>query len=493
MASSLASNSALARNLLLGLPTEIIMLIIEHLDPQEIYSLLFVEPKFGFVQSSTGWRMLPRRQRVSEICISHNVKFGEMSILTCAINNHDTNTVRRLLKEATVIAKTSPLGPNVMQYASRFMWHKWLLGAVRKNQMHVLQAMLHTAGMESYLNEDRFIDDLLFEVAAEQGDTNMMKFLIEHGANPHTADLQGFTPLLLAASSDNMDAVTMLVTQYNVECTVRDLFRSSALHYAIQNSNSNMARLLLENGAQTNVEDTAGYSPLSIAAEEGNVEILRLLLLHGADPNFIELGLLGPLGLSARNGHEEVARILLDETQANVNIRGLLGYTPFMEAVSNRHLDMIKIFIKSPLLNPNERNSMNETALHVALVNDPSLQTAELLLSVDGLRVDEQDDREMTPLMIVLSYMFTSTNKARLMSFIKKLLATGQVDLNTSNSQGVSILQCAIRTKYTEVVQLLLNTGKIDVTPEDVHLASCLGYWEIYDMVMEAAGTRYLA
>ncbi|KAL7800003.1 ankyrin repeat-containing domain protein [Trichoderma ceciliae] len=492
MASSLTSGPMLARGTLIGLPAEIVMLIIEHLDPQEIYSLLFVEPKFCFVQSSSGWSMLPRNRRIRAICISHNVKFGEMSTLTCAINKHDTKTVERIVSEVSAVAEASLVKPKVVRYASRYMWHKWLLSAVRKNYMDIIQVMLRIDDMKDYLIEDRYIDELLFEAAAEHGNTNIMELLLENGAAPDVADIQGFTPLLLAASANKMDAVRMLVIQHKVDCNIRDYYRSSALHYAVQNSNFDMTKLLLENGAQINVEDTAGYSPLSIAAEQGDVEILSLLLRNGADPNFIEFGLLGPLGFSARNGHEEIARILLKNTQADVNLQGMFGYTPFMEAISSMDLGTVKAFIESPDLDPNERNSLNETALHIALSKDPTLQTAELLLSVEGLRVDEQDDREMTPLMTVLSYMFTSPDKARHMSFIEKLLATGEVDLNASNSQGESILQFAIRTKHAEVVQLLLNTGKMFITSADVSLACSLGYWEIYDMVMKAGGTRYM-
>ncbi|KAH6605164.1 ankyrin repeat [Trichoderma cornu-damae] len=486
MESPLPSASPPARNSLAGLPAEIVMLIIDCLDPQDMYRLLFAEPMYRLVRSSSGWRMLPMHRRIREICISHNVKFGAMSTLTCAINNHDATTVRQVLREATAIAEASPGRPKVISYAPRHLWHRWLLSAVRKCNMGIVGAMLLVDDMKAYLNEDRFIDDLLFEAAAENGDTDLMALLFENGADAHAADPQAFTPLLLAASSNNMDAVRMLVTQHKVDCARRDYYRSSALHYAVQNGNFDMARLLLENGAQTDVEDMAGYSPLSIAAEQGAVEILKLLLRHGADPNFAEFAVLGPLALAAQNGREEVARILLRDTAADVNSPGALGCTPLMEAICNRHPDTARVFIECPLLDPNARNSLDETALHLALRHDPTLQTAKLLLAVDGLRVDEPDDGGMTPLMVVLLHLYTSCHRARL---TKWLLATGQVDLNASDSEGKSVLQYAIRTRDARVVRLLLDTGEIIVTPADTSFACRLGYWEIHDMLLRAADT----
>lgn len=491
MASPLTPTSAPAGNTFAGLPTEIIMLIVDQLDPEEIYSLFFVEPRFSSVESPSGRRVVPRHQRIREICISHNVKFDEMSTLTLAIQNRDVTTVRQVLREVTAVANASPDKPKVTLYASRFRWHVWLLAAVQRNSMDITQLLFQIDEMRDYLDEDRYIDDLLIEATAEHGSASMLTFLIDNGANPHSADLQGFTPLLLAANVNNLAAVTLLVTQYHADCTVRDLYRSSALHYAAQNSNFPMARLLLQHGAETDIEDMAGYSPLSMAAEQGDAEIVKLLLHYGADPNFVEFGLLGPLGFSARNGHEEVTRILVQTTQADVNHQGLLGYTPLMEAVSNMHLGTAQEIMKSPALNPNERNALNETAIHVALYSDPTLETAELLLSLPGLWVDARDDSDITPLMMALAYLATSEDKERVLSLIRRLVATGEVDVNAANYEGMSVLELAVRTKCTEAVQLLLNTGEIVVTPEQITLASALGYWEIYDLILDAAGPRF--
>ena len=57
-----------------------------------------------------------------------------------------------------------------------------------------------------------------------------------------------------------------------------------ALHIAVMARDVEMARLLLEAGADVNGRsEEGGFTPLHSAAQNGNAELVRLLLDHGAD------------------------------------------------------------------------------------------------------------------------------------------------------------------------------------------------------------------
>merc|ERR1712100_21540 len=94
-----------------------------------------------------------------------------------------------------------------------------------------------------------------------------------------------------------------------------------------------IAKLLLENGAKVNQADTEGRTPLNEAAEQGHTEITNLLLKKGADPNNIARKSDGstPLHYAA---NAEIAKLLLDNG-AKVNQADNDGYTPLDRATND--------------------------------------------------------------------------------------------------------------------------------------------------------------
>lgn len=87
--------------------------------------------------------------------------------------------------------------------------------------------------------------------AVQLGRREIVRLLLDHGADPDARDESGQTPLLLAVKRRHREIVG----------------------------------LLLEHGANVNAEDDCGRRPLLLAAENGDVAVAKLLLEAGADPN----------------------------------------------------------------------------------------------------------------------------------------------------------------------------------------------------------------
>lgn len=60
-----------------------------------------------------------------------------------------------------------------------------------------------------------------------------------------------------------------------------------------------------------NIKDNAGYAPLHEACSRGHVEIARLLLQFGANHSETALSGIRPLHEAIENGHIEIVRLLL--------------------------------------------------------------------------------------------------------------------------------------------------------------------------------------
>ena len=122
--------------------------------------------------------------------------------------------------------------------------------------------------------------------AGEVGDAAMAEMLIYAGANIDAFTRLGdFTPLLIAAEAGNGPVVQVLV-EAGADVEARTAVGgATALHYASQAGSVVAVETLLDAGADPDVRQTAwGQTPLMFAASLNRVEALQLLLDRGADP-----------------------------------------------------------------------------------------------------------------------------------------------------------------------------------------------------------------
>lgn len=108
-------------------------------------------------------------------------------------------------------------------------------------------------------------DERLAE-AATFGDVGKVSQLISAGANVNAKSHSPIT-ISLPKQADTDDGLT-------------------PLFYAVSNRKTEVARFLLEHGADPNIATDAGNVPLLIAAASGDTTMVGLLLKHGAKPGY---------------------------------------------------------------------------------------------------------------------------------------------------------------------------------------------------------------
>ena len=150
---------------------------------------------------------------------------------------------------------------------------------------------------------------------------------------------------------------------------------------------------LLKNGANPNVQDKLGNRPLLHAARLGATEMARQLLEEGADPNVKGMGYT-PLGLAALNGHPRIADWLL-QFGADVDKRSDNGLTPLMNAALLNNIGVIKEILRYDTEIDRENNA-GRTALSYAAEGGAE-QAIELLLG-RGADVNAVDHKFNAPL-----------------------------------------------------------------------------------------------
>lgn len=121
--------------------------------------------------------------------------------------------------------------------------------------------------------------DLL--IATLENDQTAIHEAFKNGADDDVKNQFGNTALMLAAEYNKLLAAKTLINEgVNVDTNDQGY---TALIWAASSSNLEIAQLLVEHKADPNIVYKKDLTALSYACHRGDVDIVRLLLLHGAD------------------------------------------------------------------------------------------------------------------------------------------------------------------------------------------------------------------
>jgi ankyrin repeat protein len=117
------------------------------------------------------------------------------------------------------------------------------------------------------------------------------ELLLKKGANVNLADSYGSAPLHLAVCCKDVD---LSLIEHLIEKGADVNYKNTSdgwrgLHYVISCGSDDVARLLIEKGADVNAIADDGTTPLILAAKNDDVFIAKLLLEKGADVNWRDM------------------------------------------------------------------------------------------------------------------------------------------------------------------------------------------------------------
>lgn len=140
--------------------------------------------------------------------------------------------------------------------------------------------------------------------------------------------LDDWTALHLASNEGHEEVVRILI-EYGANIESETRMNRRALHIACIRGNLEVVKILLDANAEKNPKDKDFYTPLHFAAENGYNEILKILLEYGATPNVKNYQGNTPLDICLN----VETRKIFDEFK--VNVQNDYGRSFFGDAIIN--------------------------------------------------------------------------------------------------------------------------------------------------------------
>lgn len=179
------------------------------------------------------------------------------------------------------------------------------------------------------LNFTSFAGNTVLHDVAVTGPSELARFLIDRGADPDAANLDGYSPLQLAMKSGSVE--------------IKEVFAAQG-HYVDSRA-------------------SGGNTSLFDAANRGDLATVQLLMLSGADAS---ASAKSALAGAALGGHEIVVRYFLDAAKLPVDIRSSDGETALMAAAAANQMTMTRLLLEEYKADPQLTSPRGFTALSLA-------------------------------------------------------------------------------------------------------------------------------
>lgn len=218
-------------------------------------------------------------------------------------------------------------------------------------------------------------------VAARDGDAQRVTASLDAGAdvNASVDDVARATALLASIAHNHLQIACMLIERGAIDVAT-EWQPNDALLMAVMLGRLQIARMLIERLPRRggdrlrrlNAQDAQGQTVLMAASDQGHLDIVNQLLAEGVSVNTArtrtENGTTA-LMIAVRTNHPAIVRALIESGRADINARDAEGNTALIAASADGHLAIVKQLLAAGAI-VNAQNHDGDTALCFATDNN---------------------------------------------------------------------------------------------------------------------------
>ncbi|XP_041377262.1 E3 ubiquitin-protein ligase MIB2-like [Gigantopelta aegis] len=259
-----------------------------------------------------------------------NERFKELTCLHIAAHEGKLPIVKLLIEKKSNINATDDDGDTP------------LIVATGKQQTEVAEYLVR-AGAQLDLKNNK--GRTAIHNAAYTGQTTLIHALIGRGCDVNVMDESGDTPLHDAIAKDHTAAVERILTSTKVDLTKTNKRGFNPLHWAAFHGRAGIVeRILQRNKSIIDSKKEDGFTALHLATINGNTDIARILIKQGASVNSKANNGYTPLHLACAECYIEPIQVLIS-AGANVNASDTDGDTPLhLTMMQSQTTDLANIF-----------------------------------------------------------------------------------------------------------------------------------------------------
>ena len=177
-----------------------------------------------------------------------------------------------------------------------------------------------------------------------------VKTLIKKGVEINTNKCDGYTPLILAITNNDIPMIKLLVSQ-GADVNMPEIKEGGIpLTWAVSEGNLDIVKYLVENKfskAKVNMPNRDGHTALMWAAENGYLDIVKYLVenpFENARVNTTDGDGCHALIYAAYNGHSDIVKYLVENPfeKADITITAHSGGNAIDEAKKEGHMEIAK-------------------------------------------------------------------------------------------------------------------------------------------------------
>ena len=311
----------------------------------------------------------------------------------------------------------------------------------------------------------------LLHSACGGGNVSLVEALInlKHQTNLNALDIQGNTPLHVAALSGREEMVLALINKFQCDPAVRGYQGRSLLHSACVGGNVNIVRDVHQYISLL-VVDSNGDTPLHAASTLGHSECVKALLSIQAPILARNNSSKTPVGVSEQKaainshngqglevavlwGEKEMVSTLVNDFDCDPNVKGNLGRSLLHSACIGGHVSMVQTLIYKYNQDINAVDDQSNVPLHLAVLHG---NREVVLMLLDEFKCDPSARGHLGRTLLHSACIEGN------ISLVRTLIVKYNADVNARDEQNDTPLHVAASCGEDKLVLMLINEFNCD-------------------------------